>query len=925
MGIMADPEQSAEQLFGEVLDLEPARRAAFLDEACREAPELRRLVEQLLLEHQRMGSFLAQPLLSPDTAPQTNSARFHPGQLIANRFRVVRFIARGGMGEVYEAKDQFLQDAGIALKIIRPEIAANAASSSRFEQEVILARKVVHPHLCPIYEIFHCEQPAPPFLFLTMKLLQGETLDARLRHSGKLASGEAVEISSQLLAGVAALHAAGIIHRDLKPNNVMLEPTGQSLNVSIMDFGLARLHQAENTLLGTGMIAGTPGYMAPELLRGERPTKATDLFALGVVLHQVLTGERPIESERGLSVTPSPLLRSLHAPPQLVQAVEGLLSSDPDRRSSAFERVRPAQESSTPAATFARSSSLRGKRIWYWAVGALAVAAVVGAVLMTPAPVSGPLDSTQITFSAEPKEGPLFTDGSRLYFESRGVPSDMAVSGGLIAPMPQVQPGMRLMNISADGAKVLEWKPEVGDDIRRGSLWMASSVGGAPRRLGNYLVNTPDWGAAAFSPDGQSIMFTDTRILYAADADGSNVKKIWEAPQSVDGVCFSPDGRELTLSLWTSRNPSRLWRLKPNGEGAHPLLPDWPADSEQWGAQWTPDGRHFVFSSDREGRPNVYELVAPRWFEFWKKPAAVRITGNQIPIVASAPARDSNHLFVLGRAVQGAMQALDSRTGKLESYLGGLSASEFVISPDRQWMAYTEFPTGSLWKSKVDGSQPIQLTNSGAGTERWSPDGKSLVYSDGYKLYRISADGGAPEKLIATGEHEVMPTWSPDGKSIAFSYYNFTDQPLGGIFTVDLASRKVSMMPNTLGFSAPSWSPDGKYMGVFAEQPSRMMLYSANTKTWKELTQFKDPSGFWTWSRDSKSLYMGMVQGNNGIYRITVPDGKWTKVSDLGGTYTGLYSGLADGASFVSLTPDGEPAMMAFTGVAQIYSLHWKH
>ena len=202
------------------------------------------------------------------------------------------------MGEVYEAKDQFLQDSGVALKIIRPEIAADATTSTRFEQEVLLARKVVHANLCPIYEIFRCDQPAPPFLFLTMRLLQGETLYARFEQSKKLETGEAVDICKQLLAGVAALHAGGVIHRDLKPNNVMLETGGSGLHVSIMDFGLARPHEAANTLFGSGIIAGTPGYMAPELLRGGRPTKATDLFALGVVLHQVLTGERPLEIGR---------------------------------------------------------------------------------------------------------------------------------------------------------------------------------------------------------------------------------------------------------------------------------------------------------------------------------------------------------------------------------------------------------------------------------------------------------------------------------------------------------------------------------------------------------------------------------------------------------------------------------------------------
>ena len=103
-----------------------------------------------------------------------------------------------------------------------------------------------------------------------------------------------MNICNQLLAGVAALHAGGIIHRDLKPNNVMLETGSSGPHVSIMDFGLARPQDSENTLFGSGVIAGTPGYMAPEMLRGERPTKATDLFALGIVLHQVLTGERPV-------------------------------------------------------------------------------------------------------------------------------------------------------------------------------------------------------------------------------------------------------------------------------------------------------------------------------------------------------------------------------------------------------------------------------------------------------------------------------------------------------------------------------------------------------------------------------------------------------------------------------------------------------
>jgi eukaryotic-like serine/threonine-protein kinase len=353
MGIMANREQSAEQLFGAVLDLALEDRAAFLDESCRGAPELRRHVEELLHDNDRLGSFLEQPLFTPDgvstawglttSASPTGAPRFQPTQLIADRFLVVRFIARGGMGEVYEVKDQFLQDANVALKIIRPEIAADVGNSRRFEQEVILARKVAHPNLCPIYEIFHCAHPGPPFLFLTMKLLSGETLDTHLKLSKNL---PAVEVCKQLLTGVAALHAAGIIHRDIKPGNVMLEQTAQGLHVSIMDFGLARLYESELAVRDTAVIAGTRGYMAPELFRGQAPTKATDIFALGIVLQQILTGEHPLETH--LSVTPVSSLRAASVPTYLLQGVEGFLSADPELRLQAFERVRSIQEGTTP-------------------------------------------------------------------------------------------------------------------------------------------------------------------------------------------------------------------------------------------------------------------------------------------------------------------------------------------------------------------------------------------------------------------------------------------------------------------------------------------------------------------------------------------------------------------------------------------------
>jgi Tol biopolymer transport system component len=157
----------------------------------------------------------------------------------------------------------------------------------------------------------------------------------------------------------------------------------------------------------------------------------------------------------------------------------------------------------------------------------------------------------------------------------------------------------------------------------------------------------------------------------------------------------------------------------------------------------------------------------------------VLLAGNQVNTTDAAPARDSRSLFVLGRLETGTSLVFDPRAGKLVPFLGGLSALQFVISPDRQWMAYTEYPSGHLWKSRPDGSEAVQLTNAPAYMLQWSPDGKWIAYSDWRKIYRVSADGGAPEKLLVSGEHEVMPTWFPDGRSIAFNRFDFSDNPDG--------------------------------------------------------------------------------------------------------------------------------------------------
>jgi len=357
---MASQKELVEKLFEAALDLDPAEREVFLARECGADSALKREVEELLADHARAGSFLEHPpvfldkaalcnqLLANSTVPADGNGvapaaeppgRFKSGQILTDRFVIVRFIAKGGMGEVYEAEDRFLQGVHVALKTILPHIANDPTLRQRFEREVLLARKVNHPNLCPIYEIFHCDEPTPAFMFLTMKLLPGEPLGQRLSRATSISADERLAIVKQMAAGLAAIHDAGIIHRDIKPNNIIFAGNGPDVHLWITDFGLARDLEVETTLQARGAIAGTAGYIAPELMSGHPPSQASDLFAFGVVLHEVFTGEKPKVATNGSSVVASSRLNGAGVPSFCTHLVRECLDLDPKRRCIAFDQA----------------------------------------------------------------------------------------------------------------------------------------------------------------------------------------------------------------------------------------------------------------------------------------------------------------------------------------------------------------------------------------------------------------------------------------------------------------------------------------------------------------------------------------------------------------------------------------------------------
>ena len=258
---------------------------------------------------------------------------FAVGDVLCDRFRVTRFIARGGMGELYEADDLALGER-VALKTIRPEIALDQRAHQRFRREVQLARKITHPSICRIFDLFRHEPPdggserAAGATFVTMELLEGETLRDRLRRVGRMTPEEARPLITQMADALGAAHAAGVVHRDFKSSNVMLiggvPDVAHSAppRVVVTDFGLAyRLDDAatsESSITRGGDVVGTPEYMAPEQIEGQAVTPATDIYALGLVLYEMLTGERPFTGTTPMAIAIT-RLSTLPKPPRAVE------------------------------------------------------------------------------------------------------------------------------------------------------------------------------------------------------------------------------------------------------------------------------------------------------------------------------------------------------------------------------------------------------------------------------------------------------------------------------------------------------------------------------------------------------------------------------------------------------------------------------
>jgi Tol biopolymer transport system component len=284
---------------------------------------------------------------------------------------------------------------------------------------------------------------------------------------------------------------------------------------------------------------------------------------------------------------------------------------------------------------------------------------------------------------------------------------------------------------------------------------------------------------------------------------------------------------------------------------------------------------------------------------------------------------DGKRLFVVGQQSRGELMRYDSASRQFVPFLSGISAEGLDFSRDGKWVTYVTFPEGVLWRSRADGTERLQLTNSpmSAALPRWSPDGKHIAFSGLtsskiWNIFVISANGGSPEQLLPSENSQLDPNWSADGQSLLFG--EFVGSPTSSIYILNLQTRQVSTLPGPKGLFSPRWSPDGRFISATSYNGLKILLFDLKTQTWKELDSGHSYN-YPMWSRDSNYIYFANpFDSGTTFYRLRVADNKLERVANAN-----LIRGLAWGTfgQWTGLAPDNTPLLLRDTSMQEIYAL----
>ena len=576
-----------------------------------------------------------------------------------------------------------------------------------------------------------------------------------------------------------------------------------------------------------------------------------------------------------------------------------------------------------PVTQLGSPSGWRLRRVFFY--GAILAGLLVATTLILFKPSQAPrvLGYTQITHDGR-RKAELITDGERLYFVSLEgdhlTLGQTSVSGGETATLPTPFANAAPDGIAPDGSALLMsgWDRAFGE----AALWSLPLPTGPPRRVGDLVVHSAGW-----SRDGSQIAFSRGAAIYLANSDGSQSRKIATLGGEAFGVRFSPDDRKIRFSVHDVKTGSdALWELSRDGSGLQPLLPGWNQPSHECCGNWTPDGKYYLFQSFQNGRNDLWARPENgSWFKRRVQP--VPVTNGPLDFSSPVVSKDGKRIFAVGQQPRAELLRYDSKSSSFTPFLGGISASDLTFSADGQWVAYVTVPEQSLWRSKLDGSERMQLTFSDieAAMPRWSPDGKEIAFmrqtpKTDWRAYLISRDGGEPRDLVPGADAGFDPSWSPDGKSIALSIHDI-GQTSQGIQVLDLTTKKLSELPGSQDVFSPRWSPDGKYIAAVTIDSQKIMLFELSTQRWTELVS-TSLVGYPSWSHDSQYLYFDTaLTQDTALFRVRILDHKLERLRSLNDVrrFWGVF-----GPSWSGLTPDDSPLILRDTGTQEIYAIDWQ-
>ena len=848
------------------------------------------------------------------------------------------------MGEVYSARDTRL-DRTVAIKVLPADVSQDPDLRARFEREARSIAALDHPHICALYDVGEHDGTH----YLVMQYLEGETLAARLvRTKRPLPLDQALKIASEIADALDKAHRAGITHRDLKPANIMLTKTGAKL----LDFGLAKLRgpaapismsgmtRLATTPSGTahGTILGTVHYMAPEQVEGREADGRADIWALGVVLYEMVTGTRPFEGASAASVigailkdTPPPLLaRQPLVPAALEHLVQQCLDKDPDdrwrdvgdvKRELAWIAGAPGSAAMTPEAA---------DKPTVWIASTVLLAAML--IAAAPAVIRHMRESRArakvVRLSILPPTGTTFAAGNA------SVPStQLAVSpdGRQLAfvaafsgkrPLLWIQPLDELTARAipgSDDASFPFWSPDSGTVafFARGKLLKVAVLDGVPQTICDVGAGR----GGTWNRDGVILFSSSTRGLAKVSASGGTPVQIASLNSEREGSLrlpqFMPDGRHFLFYRRTGRAETRGTYLSSldSGEVTRLSYTERQAKYDASGFMlFLRDGLLFAQSSTPAGVPS----------------------GDAIQI-ASHVGTSSTNYSSFSTSDDGVLAFADTNAqiGQLSWYNRAGDALKtigvpgdyinFEISPDQKRLVFSvvdpQLSTPDLWLYDLLRGTSLRVTTD-PGTDasaRWAPDGSRIVFrSDrggNNDLFLKGANlTGPDEPLVGDPTTKVSSDWSPDG---AYVVYHTLESTGWDIWVVPMfGDRKPRpFLQTSFNEMQGRLSPDGRWMAYTSDESGNLEVYVRAFPTGAEKWLISTNGGSDpVWRRDGKELFylgadrklMSVVSKGGAAFESSVPSALFdTHIGSLNPDYRNQYAVSSDGSRFlVNVVPE---------------------